>query len=217
MNSLKILCDLDPVTVISLTEKTTNITQFDQALTANSSLQEKYTLTQAQFSRSELSSNRLYFAPIVSVIYNQSWQQNSNDKFFDSKSTWIPSQYIGVKFTLPFPFDATKLSQSYTSKINLKIAKINLEHNALQNKLNNQQLSIDYSKAFSSYNTSQKIAQLKSLNFQKSKNQYAAEILSTENLLTSFTDKLTADLNQIIAVANLKYIQSKININNSIK
>lgn len=217
LNSLKILCDIDPATIINLSEKITNTTgTFDQVLTANSSLQEKYTLTQSQFSKAELSSNRLYFAPTVSLIFNQSWQQNSNDKFFDN-SNWIASQYIGVKFTLPFPFDATKLSQSYTSKINLKIAKINLEHNALQNKLNNQQLSIDYSKAYSTYNTSQKIAQLKASNFQKSKNQYASEILSTENLLTSFTDKLTADLNQIVAAANLKYIQSKININNSIK
>ena len=217
-NSLKILCDINSQTVVNITEKALSInSNLSETASTSSNLQEKMSMTQMQFSKSELLSNRLYFAPTVSVIFNQSWQQNSNANFFDNNSNWISSQYVGLKSSLPFPLDATKLSQSYNSKISFKIAKLNLEHNALQNKLNNEQLNIDYAKAYSTYTVSQKIANLKNINYEKSKNQYTEGITSTDFLLNSFGEKLNAELNQVSAASNIKFIQSKINFNNTIK
>jgi OMF family outer membrane factor len=48
-------------------------------------------------------------------------------------------------------------------------------------------------------------------------NQYKEGILSTENLLLSFTDKVNAQLNLISATSSLQFVQSKIKINNTIQ
>jgi outer membrane protein len=215
-NSLRILCDIPAATSINITDQTREI-QVNAVPKANSSLLEKQVTIQSQFLKSELRSNNLSFAPTVSVIFNQGWQMNSNEKFFDNNARWIPTQYIGLRVSMPFPLEAAKLSQSYTSKINWRISELNAAHNALQNKLSNEQINSDYVKALSSYNTNKAISELKSVNYQKSVNQYREGILSTETFLTAFTDKLTAGLNATVANANLKFTQAKININNKIQ
>ena len=87
----------------------------------------------------------------------------------------------------------------------------------MQNQVNNKQLDLEFQKANSTYNTTKQVNELKEINYLKSINQYNEGIISTDILLTAFTDKINAELNYSAAFAGLKYAESKININNTIQ
>lgn len=216
LNTLKILCDISAGTQITLQNQSS--TEFtDGTLKSNGSINNRYNLLQSQFAKSELRANRMSMMPVLSLFYYQGWQQNSNAAFFDSKSTWIQSQYIGLRITVPFPPDVTKMSQSYTSKINYRIATLNNTHTELQTELNNRSLELDYDKALSSYQIAKQIFDLKNSNFSKSINQFKEGILSTDNLLIAFNDMVNSQLNVVSAFSSAQFIKSKILINNSLK
>jgi outer membrane protein len=217
-NSLKVLCDISPLTKINIVEPADyQILSYSSELKASSALQLKSSVLQSEFMHSELRANRFSVFPTLSAVYYNAWQQNSNTGFFDSKSTWYQSQYIGLRLSVPFPPDVNKLSQNYTSKINFRIAELNAEHTKLQNDLNNQSLNLDYDKNFSSYTISKQVYELKNDNYNKSINLYKEGIISTDILLTAFTDMLVSRLNYISAKAAFEFSKSKININNTIK
>lgn len=216
LNTLKILCDISAGTQITL--QNTSSSEFTEGnLKSTGSLNNRYNYLQSQFAKSELRANRMAMMPVLSVFYYQGWQQNSNTAFFDSKSTWIQSNYIGLRVTVPFPPDVTKMSQSYTSKINYRIASLNNSHTELQTELNNRSLELDYEKAISSYQIAKQIFDLKNNNFSKSINQYREGILSTDNLLIAFNDMVNSQLNVISAFSSAQFSKSKISINNTLK
>lgn len=217
-NSLKILCDIPDETTITINGSAADAGKIYTVVESKSSLIEKQSQLQRAYLRSELRSSRmLTFAPTVSFIFNQQWQENSNKQFFDPDASRFNSQYVGLKISVPLPFDVNRLSQNYTTKINYNIAKLNYQHATLQNKVNNKQLELDHQKAISAYTTNKQIDELKTQNYSKSMNQYKEGILSTENLLLSFSDKINATLNYISAESNLQYTQTKIKINNTIQ
>jgi outer membrane protein len=217
-NTLKLLCDIQPDVVLQISNNSKESIITSNSAVCKSALLEKQNQLQSDYLKSEFRSSRLLtFAPTLSFIFNQAWQQSSNVSFTDSKANHFTTQYFGLKLSVPLPFDVTRLSQNYTSKINYTISKINEQHGALQNQINNKQLELDYQKAISGYTTSKKVSELKEVNYSKSMNQYKEGILSTENLLLSFTDKINAELNLISASASLQFVQSKIKINNTIQ
>jgi OMF family outer membrane factor len=186
-------------------------------LKSSATLNSRYNNLQHQLAKSELRANRMSMMPVLSAFYYHGWQHNSNDGFFDSKSTWIQSQYIGLRITVPFPPDVTKMSQSYTSKINNRIAGLNNTHTELQTELTNRSLELDYDKAISTYQTGKQIFDLKNDNYTKSLNQYKEGILSTDNLLIAFNDMVNSQLNVVAAFSSAQFVKSKISINNSLK
>ncbi|MGZ3864753.1 MAG: TolC family protein [Bacteroidia bacterium] len=212
-NSLKILCDIPAGTGLVVNAPLES-SSYSGELKATSTLQFKNSILQSEYARSELRANRWTMLPIVSAIYYQGWQQNSNTEFFDSKSTWIQSQYIGLRISVPFPPDANRFSQNYTAKTNYRIATLNAEHARLQNDLSNQSLNLEYDKAYSSYATSKNIYELKDSNYQKSLNQYKEGILSTDIILTAFTDLVNSRLTMVSSQSALEFAKTKININN---
>lgn len=217
-NNLKLLCDIQSDVSLQIVQKTAEPLATATTIECKSTLIEKQNKLQADYLRSELRSSRmLTFAPTISFIFNQAWQKSSNIGFFDSNANKFSTQYFGLKVTVPLPFDVNRLSQNYTTKINYTISKINTEHGSLQNQTNNKQLELDYQKALSGYSTSKQINELKEINYSKSMNQYKEGILSTENLLLSFTDKINSQLNLISATSSLLFAQSKIKINNTIQ
>lgn len=212
-NSLKILCDI-PAGTNLLVSASLESSSYSSDLKATSTLQFKSSVLQSEFARSELRANRWTMLPTVSAIYYQGWQQNSNNEFFDSKATWIQSQYIGLKISVPFPPDANRFSQNYTAKVNYRIASLNAEHTKLQNDLNNQSLNLEYDKAYSTYATSKNIYELKDSNYKKSLNQYKEGVLSTDIILTAFADLVNSRLALVSSQSALEFAKTKININN---
>jgi len=211
--SLKILCDIPAGTKISVTASLDNVS-YIAGLKAGSTLTFKNSLLQSELAKSELRANRWSALPTISAVYYQGWQQNSNAQLFDGNSSWIQSQYIGLRISVPFPPDVNKLSQNYTSKINYRIVLLNAEHAKLQNELLNESLNLEYEKSYSSYVTAKAIADLKYQNYLKSLNQYKEGILSTDIILVAFADVLNSRLTLASSKAGLEFAKTKININN---
>lgn len=216
--SMKILCDISIETEILLTEVFTSSTPASTLKQSSSSLNSRIALLQRDFLKSELKATRLNsFSPTLSLVFNQTWQRNSNVGFKDSPYNKFDAQYVGLKFSLPLPFDANRLSANYTTMINYSIAQINANHAQLQNQASNRQLDLEYQKAFSSFTTFKVISEIKESNYIKSLNQFNEGIISTDVLLTSFMDKINALINYNASLATLKYSEFKIQINNTIQ
>lgn len=216
-NTLMILCDIKQGTSIVLTEQLENATT-EGSKAAGSSLVMKQSQLQMAFLKSEYNANRLQaFAPTLSLIFNHAWQENSNRNFFDANANKFTSQFIGVRLTVPFPLDPSRLAQNYTSRINYNISAINSTHAELQTNLSNTNLDLDQQKAYSSFVTAKEISDLKDANYQKSVNQFNAGILAADLLLNHFSEKVNANLNMANAKASLKFTQIKIHLNNSIQ
>lgn len=215
VNTLKILCDIPSGTEVTV--KADQSEEVNGSLKATSTLQSRLNILQSSYARNELRANRLSMLPTLSLFYYQGWQQNSNTAFFDNKADWIQSQYIGVRISMPIPPDVNKLSQTYTTKINHRIAELNSSHSQLQTELANKNMEIDYDKASSSYSLAKQIFELKNSNYIKSLNQYREGILPTDNLLNAFNDLLNSELNLVSAYSSARFNRSKIAINNSVK
>ena len=123
---------------------------------------------------------------------------------------------MGIKLTFSFP-DLNKLLIPINSKINYNISRINVEHSKHQNDISNQQLQLDYKKAYSQFITSQQISQLKEQNYNMAFDQYNESIIAFDKLLEAFDAMLGSRLNYSSALANLLYTKSKIDLNNNIK
>ena len=214
INALKILCDIPANMSINLSN---TFDSPENSVKSTNTLESKYTMLQNQYMKSELKVNRMSMLPVLSLVYYQGWQQNSNAGFFDDKAKWIPSKYVGLRITVPFPPDVTKLSQNYTNKVNYRISALNASHVQLQNEMSNRNLDAEVEKNSNTLSIAQQIFELKNSNYQKSINQYKAGILPTENLLSSFSDLLNAELGLISARAGNNYSKAKLLINNSLK
>jgi outer membrane protein len=215
LNTLKILCDIPSGTQVTV--KMNGQEDISGSVKSTSTLQSRLNTLQSSYARNELRANRMSMLPTLSLFYYQGWQQNSNTSFFDNKASWIQSQFIGIRITVPIPPDVNKLSQTYTSKINYRIAELNNSHTQLQTEMANRNMEIDYDKASSTYLTAKKIFELRNSNYIKSMNQYREGILPTDNLLAAFNDLLSSELNVIAAYSSANFNRSKIAINNSIR
>ena len=218
-NSLKILCDIPQNDKLIIIEKLNYNQKFTTDLKVMADLHYKTSLLENQSAKADLQFNKLSNLPVLSVFYNYTYYQNSNKQFFDeniNSSKWLNSGYLGLKLSFSLP-DVNKIVQVYNSKINYNISLIKLEHSKTQNDLNNQQIQLDYQKAFSQYLTTQQIATLKEQNYRMAFNQYEQSILPFDKLLTAFSDMLLSRLNYSSALASLLYTKSKIDLNNNIK
>jgi len=217
-NSLKILCDIPQNVTVVIEAELNYSQQFSADMQPNSQLQLRSYLLQAESARADLRMNRLSNLPVISLVYSDAYYQNSNSQFFDNNpnSKWLNSVFVGAKVTFFLP-DVNRIILTNNSKINYQISLINLEHNRLQNDITNNQLQLDYEKAYSQYITSRQVFLLKDENYTMAFNQYKQSILSFYNLLAAFNDKLISRFNYSSALATLLYTKSKIDINNTIK
>jgi outer membrane protein len=219
-NSLKILCDIPPTTTISISDALNYNQQFNTGITAGSQLLFRYNLLQMEYAKANLKYNRLSNLPVLSLLYSNSFYQNSNTQFFDRSSNpsfhWLNAVYFGPRVTFNLP-DVNRLISTRNAKINYQIARINFEHNKLQNDLNNKQVVLDYEKAFSQCTMYKQVFLLKLDNYKIATNQYNQSIIAFDALLNSFNDMVVSKLNYCSALANMNYSKSKIDINNNIK
>lgn len=212
-NTLKLLCDVAANDSVIITYQPVEV--LDIAVTQNNLLVQQSQL-QMKLAQKEYKVNAFSNYPTLSVVGNWAWQENSNQQFFDKNANWIPASYIGLRLNIPIP-DATKLSQTKMYKSNVRLAEINAGHQALQQEILNKQLDIDYSRAVDNYQFTKKISLLNTDTYQKNFNLFKQDIYATDNLMVSFSDALTAQLNEQTAFVNTLFQQYKIRLNNTIK
>ncbi len=215
-NSLKILCDIDGAEPVSINTADPAKAVFDSSLAAAGHLQQTQNEVQKKYQEEDWRAAKRFWLPTVSAVGNLAWQQNSKKQFYDN-SAWFGSNYIGFKVLIPLVPDANKFATVKYDRINLVIADVNLKHAVLQDSINNEQLKLDYEKAFGSYDLAGKIDLLRQDTYQKNLDIYKQGILSATDLLLSFNDWLNSSLNTVVQLANSEYAKSKININNTVK
>ncbi len=214
--SLRILCDIPQKTTVIINKTFKYNQQIAIGLEAKNQLAYEAARLKSDLAKSDLKNSKFIYLPTVSLMFYDTWQQNSNETFFDKNTQWLNSQYVGLRITIPFP-DMNKFTQTKISKINKTISLQNSEHTKIQNDNNNSQLVLDYQKAFSLFMTAKQIFDLKEQNYQLALNQFNMDILSSDKLLIAFNDKITSRLNYSSALANLLFSKSKIDINNTVK
>ena len=215
INSLKILCDIHSNIKIKITEKLDTDLNFS-SIDATSSLVQQQSFWQQQYQLKTLRMDELWFSPTVSLIGNLGWGQSTNSHFLDG-STIYSTNYVGMKMLVPIIPDVNKIANVKYDRVNLAIARNNWHHAALQDSINNNQLKVDYQKAFNSYQFTKQIAALKENIYFKNLNIYKEGILSSTDLLNALNDWLNSGLNSAAQAANAAFSESKININNTIK
>ncbi|NHZ84679.1 MAG: TolC family protein [Planctomycetia bacterium] len=214
--SLKILCDIPEKTILIINKDINYNQQITLGLEVDNQLTYKSSLLKVDLADADLKTNRFMQLPTVSLVYYDAWQQNSNLMFFDKDVQWLNSQYVGLKLSIPFP-DINRYTQTKISEINKTMSLQNAEHTRIQNDNNNRQLVLDYKKAYSQFMKAKQIYEIKNQNYQLAMNQFNMDILSTDKLLIAFNDMIANRLNYSSALANLLFLKSKIDINNTIK
>ena len=214
-NALKVLCDIDLNTDLIINYSETK-TEINTAIDVNNKLLSQQSSLQKELSQQELKSYKSSFFPTLSAVGNWSYQDNSNSGFFHANSNTFHASYIGLRLNYFLP-EASKYLQKRTLKTNYNVAEENLKHSQLQEKNANQQLKLDYLKTLDSYTISEKILALKTDTYNKNLEIYQQDLVSIDNLLISFNDKLNAELNAVVNQINTDYLKTKININNTIQ
>ena len=214
--NLKILCDIADSVSVFISEKEADLIQLPSMLIANSNLLYQKAKLQNAYSEAEIKSIKLSQLPTLSFAYYNSLQNNSSNSFFDHSQRWLNASYYSLRLSWNFP-DISKHISLKMANISGNIASINLEHTALQNKLSNQQLEVDYQKALSQVNKTENIYILKKDNYSKSIKQYNENILPLDRLLTYFNDMWSSKLNTALLQTDAKFLKSKIDINNTVK
>lgn len=214
--SLKLLCDINPDTLVAITDTIRPEPSFDAAMIPTGHLQQQQVLQQQKYQEADLSVEKKWFMPTLSFVGYLAWQQNTNNSFFDN-TRWLGTNYVGLKLKMPLLPDANKVAAVKYARINLAVATTNAQHAALQDSISNRQLGLDYQKAYNSYQLAMKVEQLKRDSYYKNLNIYQEGILSATDMLNSFNDWLNSSLNTVSQLAGSEYQKTKIQINNTIQ
>lgn len=212
--ALKLLCDIPEEVQFKigaeLQNKILNVeVKPNQILLNNAILNE-------QISLRNYNKAKYAFSPTVSVFASRQNQQfNTRATLFDKNVNWIPSNYVGLRLSIPFP-TAGSLAQSSKSKYDYLLAKNSIEHIKIQSKLNDSQLIIDYNKALSQRESNREIYRIRKDTYEKNMQNYEAGIISIETAIKSFTDMIGSQFNFISSEKLVDMYLTKIDINNKI-
>lgn len=211
-NLLKILCDANEEIELLFKD---NVTISENVSVEADELEAKQLSYQRLFLDAEKKAALWQQLPTLSFVSNLSWQNNSNNRFFDPNSNLISSNYWGLRLNWDLPTNVNKLSAYKTAQINSRLAEINQKHTQLQNNSEIEQLKIDYQKTIRQYQNQEKLLALKQENFEKSKNQYHANLLGLDKLLLAHNDLILQESTVLNAKNAVLFTKSKIEINNS--
>ena len=142
-----------------------------------------------------------------------SWQNLSNESFFNSKSNNTNFNYLGLKLNLELP-TAQRIANTKNKSIQMKILSSIEEHAIKENDIKNQQLIMDLEKAIKQSDNLKKIVDLKKDSYEKNYNQFKENILPLDKLLIAQNDLLGSKVNLVLALATISFNKNKRDINN---
>jgi len=215
INGLKVLCDIKEEQSLNIYDRgSTSITSLE--LIGDNILLSSQNQLQKKIARADLKASKKKLYPSISLVGSYSWKDDSEEGFFDKNSSSSQSSYIGLQLNYDIP-SASFFGQDQKAESNLKIAVMNEEHIRLQERMNNDQLILDYQKSIATLNNSDKVLALKSDTFDKNRNIYNRDLISTDTLLLSLNDKISSNLTHTVNEVNHQYYIIKIKINRDVQ
>lgn len=213
--SLKILCDIPDDEAISIEDKSSFLENLPLNNIVENNLEIRNSILNEKFALGNFKQYKKQLAPTLSFVASQSWQlYNQEFKVFDG--SWINSQYIGLKLSVPMP-SAKNISEKFKAKYDYQLAQKNTEQIKIKSKLQHEQLINDFDKVVSQYATNKEIFELTEDTYFKNKNLYNEGLIGLDLTLTSYNAMVNANYSLISARINALLQQTKIEINNKIR
>jgi outer membrane protein TolC len=215
--ALKILCDIPEQEQIDIVQKleTEDIhliptIEINHIGFTSSLLKEKIAL-------SNYKQQKFSMYPTVSFFQSATSQQfNTRGKFLDNNVSWIPSNYIGLRLSIPIPSSNT-ISQVSKARFDYLLAQKSTEQQKLKDELEAKQLNVDFNKALSQAKANKEIYLLRKNTYEKNLNLYNEGLIGLEQTLNGFNAMVSSNYNLIASEVTVLGLKSKIDINNNIK
>lgn len=196
-----------------ITESIWNYENSNQITQVKNNLDVENTHLQTLVAKQEYKSLKYQNLPSLSFVSSFSWQNLSNESFFNSKSNNTNFNYLGLKLNLELP-TAQRIANTKNKSIQMKMLSNSEEHAVKENDIKNQQLIMDLEKAIKQSNNLKKIVDLKKDSYEKNYNQFKENILPLDKLLIAQNDLLGSKVNLVLALATISFNKNKIDINN---
>jgi len=215
--ALKILCDIPENEVVVIAQDVNvapslrnSLVEKNTLLSNNAALNEK--LAKSAYRRAKYS-----FAPTASIFASyQEQQYNTQSQLFDNKIDFTPSNYVGIKLSIPIP-SSQSFTQSSKAKYDYLLSKNNTEQMNIQVDLNTKMLQTDYEESKVLFESNHEIYSLRKDTYQKNKLNYNEGVITLEQTINSFSAMVNSNFNYISSAINILLAETKININNNIK
>lgn len=215
--AMKILCDIPDNEEIVIAQKIITASNINQSNIEKNALLSNNASIKEKLAKSAYRHVRNSFAPSISLFAAYQDQQfNTKSRLFDNNINWIPSNYVGVKLTIPLP-SSQALTQSSKAKYDYLLAKNNTEQMNIQVDLNTKLLQTDFEKAKFQFFSTNEIYSLRKDTYQKNLLNYNEGVLTLEQTINSFNAMVNSNYNYISSAINVLLAETKININNNIK
>jgi OMF family outer membrane factor len=149
--------------------------------------------------------------PVLSFVSSFAYQNNSNDRFFDSNQRWINSNYIGLRLTWDFPTNVQKLTNVRNQKLKFNMASTQYEQALLSVKNKELEQQLEWSRLEKELQSISEIRLLEQANFGFALDQYNQGLIPLERLLQVQLNKIQAEVNEHAAKASLSLQTAIIN------
>ena len=216
-SALKILCDMPENEILTINQVVSTELQTELPTIESNNLLLNNALNKEKYAQSNLRQLRFSNLPTLSVFGSLAAQQyNTKSTIFDNTVNWIPSNYVGIKMSIPIP-DSRTISQTSRAKYDYLLAQNNAEQARIKSEIDSKQLQLDFEKAMTNYKSHEEIFSLRKDSYQKNLLNYNQGITSLDQTLNSFNAMVNSNYQLISSAINILLSESKININNKIK
>jgi outer membrane protein len=210
--SLKILADIPENEEILVAEKPQTVPPVEPPAIRPNLLYLRNSALQEQSARMSLKKSQYAFAPTLSFVANNTYNQFNPD-FTVFGGNWINSQFVGLRLQYVLPTANTVANRS-KSRFDHLLSQKKAEKAKIQTELEQKKLETEWSKARSQQQNEAQVLGLHRDNFQKNQQLYAEGLQGIDRALTSFSAVLNAEYSLIVSQVNTRLAQAKIDINN---
>ncbi|MEO1435283.1 MAG: TolC family protein [Bacteroidota bacterium] len=211
--TLKTLINLSPQEkiIVSNSAKKETAIQHERAQLNHATIENK--LLQQQYTLQNYKRSKAYLYPTVSLYGGNSFQLN-NQEFSVLNGDWITSNYVGVQLSINLP-NASSLNNLQQSKLDHKIASLELEAERQDAALEAERLNTNFAKAVDELELYDEMLQINEDTYEKNFNLYQEGLLPLDTLLDSYNNLIGAKYNFNAALIGIDLAVAKIHINNT--
>ena len=168
--------------------------------------------SQVRVSESVLRQTKALYYPALSFQYQYNYNWATNDFMHLSTANKMPSQYLGVKLSIPVFTGFSTKGKVKQSRSELQIQQMQLDNLRLTKSLEDETLRLQYQQSDNNLNRTKEILTLQGQNDTYTENKYEAGIISLDERLDRYNDLLAAQYNYLQSLGDFSLAQYKVYI-----
>ncbi len=153
--------------------------------------------------------------PTLSLVTNQAFNLY-NEQFSVTDGNWISSNYVGLKLNMPLP-TSKSIADRFNARYDYELEQQSARQARLSAEQDNRNLSIEWDKAASQFESKVTIQALQADTYRKNRRLYSEGLLGLDRTLNSLNTLIQTDYDLIEAKVDLMLAAAKIEINNQIR